>query len=71
MPRIYDDILVKCPFFMHNGKRNVVCEGVTDDSTISLRFTTEGGRNKQRRIFCDNDYTKCEIYRMLEEKYGE
>lgn len=71
MPRIYDDILVRCPFFLHNGKRNVVCEGITDDSTLSLRFATEESRNEQKRIYCDKDYKRCEIYRMLLEKYDE
>ena len=72
MPRIYDDILVKCPFFLHNSKKNVVCEGLTDDCVLSLRFFTEESRNQHRQLFCDKDYEKCEVYRMLiKEKYNE
>lgn len=69
MPRIYDDILVLCPFFLHNGKKNVVCEGITDYCTLSLKFFDEEGRNRYKGAYCDKDYKKCEIYRMLEKKY--
>jgi hypothetical protein len=72
MPRIYDDILVRCPYFLHNGRRSIVCEGITDDSTITLSYLDECGRNLQRKLFCNGKFENCEIYRMLTEgKYDE
>lgn len=62
---------VKCPFFVASRKRNILCEGITDDSKINLQFDTEEATDKQRRIFCNTKYENCEIYRTLEGKYEE
>ena len=73
MPRIYDDICAKCPFYIQSGRKNVMCEGITDDCTVNLLFASEEARNQHRRLFCDNqsNYINCEIYTMLEKKYEE
>lgn len=71
MPRILDVRLAKCPFFISSGKKSVTCEGLTDDCTICLAFTTEEARNLHRKIFCDARYECCELYKVLEEKYQE
>lgn len=70
MPRIYDVCHAKCPFFMTSGKRNVMCEGITNNCKIILDFSTEENRNKYRESFCDTlQYQKCNIYSTLIKKY--
>lgn len=71
MPTMYDDVDVKCPFFLSSGKRKVSCEGITDDCTISLNFFTRDKKRLHCGIFCNEHYKNCEIYRMLEEKYED
>lgn len=71
MSTMFDDVYVKCPFFLSSGKRTISCEGITDDCTTILNFSSQEKRNLQRRIFCDDKYKCCEIYRMLREKYEE
>ena len=71
MPTLFDDVDVKCPFFKASDKRQVTCEGITDDCIIKLVFFSEKKRNSHHRIFCCENYKKCEIYRMLEEKYAD
>ena len=71
MPRVYDVIYAKCPYFKSSGKKNIVCEGITEGSTIILSFDTKEERNEHRRIFCDNKYRNCELCRTLNEKYTE
>lgn len=71
MSTMFDDVDVLCPFFLSSGKRKISCEGITDDCTITLNFSSQEKRNLQRRIFCDDKYKCCEIYRMLREKYEE
>lgn len=56
---------VECPFYKLDDKFNIFCEGVTDDSTIIIRFRFKKGRDQQMRIFCCDHYKNCEIYRML------
>jgi hypothetical protein len=68
---MYDDVDVKCPFFLSSGKRKVSCEGITDDCTISLNFITRSKKLLHCEIFCNEHFKNCEIYRMLEEKYED
>lgn len=71
MPTMYEDVDVKCPFFRSSGKRKLTCEGITDDFTISLNFITRDKKCLHCKIFCNEHFEKCEIYRMLEEKYED
>ena len=71
MPRVYDVIYARCPYFKSSGKKNIVCEGITVGSKIILSFETEEERNEHRRIFCDNNYIKCELCKAINEKYAE
>ena len=65
----YETAEFKCPFFEKDEPYAITCEGVTDASRISVRFTRRADRNRQAEIFCKNKYENCEIYRMLMMKY--
>ena len=71
MPTMFDDVDAICPYFQRSDKRKISCEGITDCCTTNLEFKTKAKRNLQRKLFCDDKYKNCEIYRMLEEKYIE
>lgn len=71
MPRNYDTCFAKCPFFLSSNKKNVCCEGITSVSTIHIKFESEDERNRHRKIFCDDRYQNCEIYKILEKKYED
>lgn len=71
MPRIYDTCLAKCPFFISSGKKTVLCEGITDDCLQKLIFTSEEARNLHRKIFCDESFENCEIYKIVLDKYQD
>ena len=69
MPTMYDSVDVKCPFFRSGSKRKISCEGITDECITSLIFISEAERKFHKKVFCDNRYENCEIFRMLEDKY--
>ena len=69
MPRTYDICLAQCPFFISSGKKHILCEGVTDDCTIVLKFTSEKKRNSYREFFCDKNFKNCEICKTLYKTY--
>lgn len=71
MPTIFDDVEAKCPFFKYSGKQKIACEGITDDCTTWLMFSSEQKRNLHRKIFCNARYQNCEIFIMLNKKYEE
>lgn len=62
---------IGCPFYRNDEKRKIVCEGVGEAEAIVLRFRYTQERNQQIRIFCAGDYAKCEVFRMVLEKYED
>lgn len=68
----YLQSFVRCPFYRRDdGKRRIVCEGIIDDSSICLIFRYDNLFKRQIRTFCCEHYRKCEVYRMLMEKYKD
>lgn len=68
----YIQIFVLCPFYKRDdGKRRIVCEGFVENSNIELAYRLESLFRKQMEVFCCKHYQKCEVYRMLMEKYKE
>lgn len=62
---------IGCPFYRNDEKRKIVCEGVGEAEAIELRFRYTQERNKQIRLFCAGCYERCEIFRMVSEKYAD
>ena len=68
----YKQIEVKCPFYKYDdGKRRITCEGIIDDSSLALIYHNKHDYAVQIDTFCCEHYQKCEIYRMLMDKYDE
>lgn len=61
---------VQCPFFRDDdGKRRITCEGLIEGSTLALLYRNRRDFELQMQVFCCEHYRKCEIHRMLMEKY--
>ena len=68
----YKQIEVKCPFYkFDDGKRRITCEGIIMNSSLALIYHNKADYETQINVFCCEHYTKCEIYRLLMEKYDE
>ena len=68
----YIQVFVRCPFYKYDdGKKRIACEGLTDDSSLALIYHNKTDYEKQISIFCCQHFSKCELYRMLMEKYEE
>lgn len=68
----FRQIDVQCPFYKHDdGKRRITCEGLVDRSSLSLTYLSKKDYEIQIETFCCEHYKKCEVYRMLMEKYEE
>ena len=61
----------QCPFYKsdEDQKKRICCEGIVEESTLALTFLRKNAYKKQLEVFCCEHYKKCEIYRMLMEKY--
>ena len=68
----YRQIEVRCPFYKYDdGKRRITCEGIIDDSSLALIYHNKQVYAMQIDTFCCEHYTKCEVYRLLMDKYDE
>ena len=68
----FKQVDVQCPFYKYDdGRRRITCEGLIDKSSIVLSYLTRNDYDTQLLVFCCEHYKKCEIYRLLMEKYYE
>ena len=68
----YKQADVKCPFYrFDDGKRRITCEGMIEDSSVALIYRKKSDYLTQIDVFCCEHYKKCEVYRILMEKYEE
>lgn len=77
MPTSRTDTRVLCPFYQYDEALNrqkaykITCEGIVDGSTLILNYRRKGDFRTQLDVFCCEHFRRCEIYRMLMEKYEE
>lgn len=68
----YMQVFVRCPFYQSDdGKKSITCEGLIDDSYLVLLYRSKEDYRQQIELFCCEHYQRCEVYRMLMEKYQE
>lgn len=68
----FKQVDVQCPFYKYDdGRRRITCEGLIDKSSIALIYLTRRDYDIQLTTFCCEHYKKCEVYRVLTEKYKE
>lgn len=66
----YKQVYVQCPFYkFDDGKRCITCEGLVDKSSISLTYLNKHDYEIQINVFCCEHYKKCEVYKLLMDKY--
>ena len=71
----YKAVDVQCPFFKRDdASHRITCEGLIgtkDTSSITLWYKKKKDYETQISTFCCEHYKKCEVYRLLMEKYDE
>lgn len=60
-----------CPFFRHHAPTQIGCEGITEHCVINIVFDSKAARDQQEKIFCEDRFKWCEIYRAIAEKYED
>ena len=77
MPTSRADTRVICPFYKYDENSDksktyrVTCEGIVEKSTLIFSFRRKRDFQIQLETFCCEHYDRCEIYRMLMQKYEE
>ncbi len=63
---------ILCPFYRMQDSVSIGCEAPFDGAVIIMRFPTRQEKDRQRGIFCECQYKRCEIYRcIMQNKYPE
>lgn len=62
----YRQVLVQCPFYLYDdGAGRICCEGAVDGTTMATLFRHRGQLQQHMRIFCEDAFTCCELYRAV------
>lgn len=68
----YRQVLVQCPFYLYDdGAGRICCEGAVDGTTMATLFRRRGALQQHMRIFCENAYACCKLYRAVMTKYDD
>ena len=76
VPTSRNDTHVQCPFYrydesLRNRIYRIACEGAATASSLVLNYRRKRDFMIQLETFCCQYYDRCEVYRMLMEKYEE
>ena len=69
----YEAKYAVCPFYRRVLPNRICCEGVEPRNTINIVFEDALGSIRYKEAFCNSfdNYKKCRVCRMLDEKYEE
>lgn len=65
---------IQCPFYrsMDRKQKKIICEGLEDQSNITLGYRKPEAWKRQLEVFCCGRYQACEIHTaIMEAKYAD
>ena len=51
-----------CPFFVAHGKREIVCEGMIEGTSMCHTFKETEEKSWHQENYCEKNYKRCEMY---------
>ena len=63
----YESSKSVCPYYKHENRFVVFCQGIDEESVLHLAFPTPSSCFKHKNDYCRNkhEHTKCPIFNML------
>ena len=61
---------VLCPFYHSEDSNRICCEGLEEDSTIHVVFSSSKRKTAYSRRYCCSEYKACKMSGILYAKYG-
>lgn len=62
---------IKCPFYLYEGHKNIVCEGINSKAK-ELYFVTDSDQKRWLNGICCEDWKSCSRYQsIMKEKYSD
>ena len=71
MPNYRGGVKAICPYYQHESKYTITCEGIFENSQQQVKFSTKEDKVKHVLQVCSSfGYSRlCPVARMLEKKY--
>lgn len=63
--KYYTSNKVICPFYKHENRFVIFCQGIDGESVLHLAFPKPSSCFNFKNRYCRKDHTKCYIFRML------
>lgn len=71
MGKHYTSSRALCPFYKHESRQVIYCEGVEEGNVLHLAFASPADCLAYKKRYCRSDHTQCIIKVMLDTKYNE
>lgn len=65
MPTAYKGVHAVCPFYKHDAKQMIKCEGIVYGATITMWFCDISSKDLHKTVFCDDKFGNCELYNAI------
>ena len=65
----YEDPIVRCPFYSWEEGKKLCCEGVNEQSSVQITFTTKQSRRDYERMRCKRAWKDCPLAQALTKKW--
>ena len=59
----------RCPFYHSERTNALLCEGISNDSTLHVVFGNPQKKTNYKKARCNADYNACPLVKLLKEKY--
>ena len=64
----YVSATVKCPFYRHEERRHIACQGYDSKSFMHITFKRTGEAGMHKEQYCQEKYKECPIYQLITKK---
>lgn len=63
---------VVCPYYKKSDNIRIVCEGITEASSVHIVFGGKEGTTRYIKTYCAtfSGCRKCRLHKLLDAKYG-
>ena len=65
MAKHYTSSKAVCPFYKHESRQVIYCEGVREGSVLHLAFANPSDSLDYKKEYCRCNHTECDISKML------
>lgn len=70
MAKYYESMKAVCPYYKHENRFVIFCQGIDEESVLHLAFPKPSSCLEFKNKYCRKNYAQCSIHNMLINKYN-